>query len=54
MKLQFPEYWNWSIYHWWTYRQYKRADRVAFRKECANIRWHAAWVTPSQSQTLQD
>jgi hypothetical protein len=36
-------WWEWPIVQWWWYRQYKRADRRAFRHECDEIRWRAAW-----------
>jgi hypothetical protein len=36
-------WWEWRIVQWWWYRQYKRADRQAFRRECAEIRWRAVW-----------
>jgi hypothetical protein len=38
-----PEWRNWRIVQWWYYRQYKRSDREAFRRECAQIRWRAVW-----------
>jgi hypothetical protein len=36
-------WWEWPVVQWWWYRQYKRADRRAFRRECDQIRWRAAW-----------
>jgi hypothetical protein len=36
-------WWEWPAVQWWWYRQYKRADRRAFRRECAVIRWRSAW-----------
>jgi len=36
-------WWEWPIVQWWWWRQYKRADRRAFRQECAAIRWREAW-----------
>lgn len=26
-------WWEWRITQWWWYRQYKRADRKAFKRE---------------------
>jgi hypothetical protein len=31
-------WWEWRIVQWYWYRQYKRADRRAFRQECQDIR----------------
>lgn len=39
--LALVPYENWRIVCWWWYRQYKRADRKAFRAECAAIRLRA-------------
>ena len=36
-------WWEWRIVPWWGYRQYKRADRKAFRRECEQIRWRGIW-----------
>jgi len=36
-------WWEWQIVQWWWYCRYKRADRRAFRRECAEIRWRAVW-----------
>lgn len=36
-------WWEWRIVQWWWYRQYKRADRRAFRRECELIRRRAVW-----------
>lgn len=36
-------WWEWPIVQWWWYRQYKRADRRAFRRECDQIRWRMVW-----------
>ena len=38
--------WWWPVAQRWYYRQYKRADRRAFRRECDVIRWRAAWTQP--------
>lgn len=38
-----PEYWNWCLYQWWIWRRYKRADRKAYARECAEIRRRAVW-----------
>ena len=44
MPVMMPEWWNWRIAQWWWYRQYKRADRKAFARECDLIRWRYAWT----------
>jgi hypothetical protein len=31
------DWWEWPIAQWWWYRQYKRADRKAYAKECQDI-----------------
>ena len=36
-------WWEWPMVQWWWYRQYKRADRRAFRRECEQIRWRETW-----------
>jgi len=36
-------WWEWPAVQWWWYRQYKRADRRAFRRECEQIRWRGIW-----------
>jgi hypothetical protein len=36
-------WWEWPAVQWWWYRQYKRADRRAFKRECRDIRWREAW-----------
>lgn len=36
-------WWEWPLVQLWWYRQYKRADRRAFRRECELIRWRHAW-----------
>jgi hypothetical protein len=36
-------WWDWPAVQWWWYRQYKRADRRAFRRECEQIRWRGIW-----------
>lgn len=45
-------WWDWPFVQWWWWRQYKRADRAAFRRECAAIRWRAAWRTGERSRTV--
>jgi hypothetical protein len=37
------QWWEWRPVQWWWYRQYKRADRRAFRRECDRIRWRGIW-----------
>lgn len=36
-------WWEWRIVQWWWYRQYKRADRREFKRECEQIRWRGIW-----------
>jgi hypothetical protein len=36
-------WWEWLAALWWWYRQYKRADRREFKRECEQIRWRAVW-----------
>jgi hypothetical protein len=36
-------WWEWRPVQWWWYRQYKRADRRALRRECEQIRWRETW-----------
>jgi hypothetical protein len=33
-------WWEWPVVQCWYWRRYKRADRKAFARECAAIRWH--------------
>jgi hypothetical protein len=36
-------WWDWPAVQWWWHRQYKRADRRAFKRECEQIRWRGTW-----------
>lgn len=38
-----PEWWDWRIVQAYYWRRYSRADRRAYRQECATIRWRAVW-----------
>lgn len=38
VRCAMPEWWEWPIVQWWWWRQYKWADRRAFRRECAEIK----------------
>ncbi|MCO6011441.1 hypothetical protein NE236_41480 [Actinoallomurus purpureus] len=37
-RSKLSRWWEWPLVQWWWYRQYKRADRRALRRECAELR----------------
>lgn len=37
-RSKLSRWWDWPLVQWWWYRQYRRRDRKAFRRECDEIR----------------